>query len=50
MMIRDLVAKEIYKQNGYIAPEVKAVIKMDANENPFAIQEPLKKRLGINCV
>lgn len=46
MMIRDLVAKEIYKQNGYIAPEVKAVIKMDANENPFAIQEPLKKRLG----
>ncbi len=46
MIIRDLVAKEIYRQSGYIAPDVKVAIKMDANENPFAIQEPLKKRLG----
>jgi histidinol-phosphate aminotransferase len=45
MVIRNLVAKGIFEQNGYIAPEVTGAIKMDANENPFSIQEPLKKKL-----
>jgi histidinol-phosphate aminotransferase len=45
MVIRNLVAKGIFEQIGYIAPEVTGAIKMDANENPFNIQEPLKKKL-----
>lgn len=45
MVIRDLVAKEIFQQTGYIAPEQTGTIKMDANENPFTIQEPLKRKL-----
>lgn len=45
MVIRDLVAKGIFEQSGYIAPEQTGAIKMDANENPFTIQEPLKKKL-----
>ncbi|MFA5321539.1 MAG: histidinol-phosphate transaminase [Smithella sp.] len=45
MVIRDLVAKEIYKQSAYSAPQQTVAIKLDANENPFAIQEPLKRRL-----
>lgn len=45
MLIRDLVAKGIFEQNGYNAPELTDAIKMDANENPFTIQEPLKRRL-----
>jgi histidinol-phosphate aminotransferase len=45
MVIRDLVAKEIFEQSGYIAPELTGAIKMDANENPFTIGEPLKKKL-----
>jgi histidinol-phosphate aminotransferase len=45
MVIRNLVAKGIFEQSGYIAPEVTGAIKMDANENPFSIQEPLKKKL-----
>jgi histidinol-phosphate aminotransferase len=40
-----LVAKGIWKQSGYIAPEVTGAIKMDANENPLSLQEPLKKKL-----
>ncbi|MGD0278579.1 MAG: histidinol-phosphate transaminase [Smithella sp.] len=45
MVIRDLVAKGIFEQSGYIAPELTGAIKMDANENPFNIQEPLRKKL-----
>lgn len=45
MMIRDLVAKDIFGQKGYSAPELLDVIKMDANENPFTIQEPLRRKL-----
>ena len=45
MIIRDLVAKGIFEQSGYITPELNCAIKMDANENPFSIQEPLRKKL-----
>jgi len=45
MIFRDIISKEILEQSGYIAPEQTGEIKMDANENPFSIQEPLKKRL-----
>lgn len=45
MIIRDLVAKSIFEQSGYIAPEPNGAIKMDANENPYSIQEPLRKKL-----
>lgn len=45
MIMKDLVAKEIFKQSGYVAPEAFGAIKLDANENPFSIQEPLKKIL-----
>jgi histidinol-phosphate aminotransferase len=45
MIIRDLVAKGIFEQSGYIEPELTGDIKMDANENPFTIQEPLKRKL-----
>ena len=45
MIIKDLVEKGIFKQSGYVAPEVTGAIKMDANENPISLQEPLKKKL-----
>jgi histidinol-phosphate aminotransferase len=45
MKIKDLVEKGIFKQSGYVAPEVTGAIKMDANENPISLQEPLKKKL-----
>jgi histidinol-phosphate aminotransferase len=45
MNIRDLVAKKIYEQTGYVAPEETGVIKLDSNENPFVMQEPLKRLL-----
>jgi histidinol-phosphate aminotransferase len=45
MLIKDLVEKNIFKQSGYIAPEITGAIKMDANENPVSLQEPLKKKL-----
>lgn len=45
MVIRDLVAKNIFEQSSYVVPEASGLIKMDANENPFSIQEPLKKKL-----
>lgn len=45
MKIRDLVAKDIFEQSGYVASEITEAIKMDANENPFTIQEPLKRLL-----
>jgi histidinol-phosphate aminotransferase len=45
MIIKDLVAKDIFKQSGYSAPEQTGAIKMDANENPFTMQEPLKRKL-----
>ena len=45
MIFQDIISKEIFEQSGYIAPEQKGAIKMDANENPFSLQEPLKKRL-----
>jgi histidinol-phosphate aminotransferase len=44
MIFRDIINKEIFKQSGYTAPELTGAIKMDANENPFSLQEPLKKR------
>ena len=45
MKIDDLVAKGILRQSGYLTPEVSGTIKMDANENPFSMQEPLKRKL-----
>ena len=47
MIIQDLVGKEIYEQSGYDAPEYSqgVRIRLDANENPFSLQEPLKKKL-----
>ena len=47
MVIRDLVAKEIFEQSGYAAPAYSPglIIRLDANENPFSLQEPLKKKL-----
>jgi histidinol-phosphate aminotransferase len=45
MLLNDLVEKGIFKQSGYVAPEVTGAIKMDANENPISLQEPLKRKL-----
>jgi histidinol-phosphate aminotransferase len=45
MILRDIVNREIFKQSGYKAPELTGEIKMDANENPFILQKPLKKIL-----
>jgi len=45
MLIKNLVENRILKQSGYIAPDVTGAIKMDANENPIRLQEPLKKKL-----
>lgn len=45
MIWKNIVNKEIFKQSAYFAPEVTGAIKMDANENPFTIQEPLKRKL-----
>jgi histidinol-phosphate aminotransferase len=45
MILQDLVNKKIFEQKGYVAPEFTGSIKMDANENPFSLQEPLKKKL-----
>ncbi len=45
MVIKDLVVKGIFDQSGYMTPETDCAIKMDANENPFTIQEPLRKKL-----
>jgi histidinol-phosphate aminotransferase len=45
MILQKIVNKEIYQQNGYVAPELTGSIKMDANENPLSLKEPLKKKL-----
>jgi len=45
MNIKDLIAREIYRQSGYVAPEQSGAVKLDSNENPFSIQEPLKRIL-----
>ena len=47
MIIKDLIAKEIFEQSGYTAPAYSPDIRirLDANENPFRLQEPLKKKL-----
>ena len=45
MILKDLVAEAIYQQSGYQAPAQTGTIRMDANENPFRLQEPLKRRL-----
>ena len=47
MVIKDLIAKEIFEQSGYSAPVYSPDprIRLDANENPFSLQEPLKKKL-----
>jgi histidinol-phosphate aminotransferase len=45
MKLQDIVNKEIFKQSGYKAPELTGFVKLDANENPFSLQEPLKKKL-----
>lgn len=46
MIIRDLIAGKIFTQAGYSAPEITGAIKLDANENPFTLQEPLKRILA----
>ncbi|HPK53282.1 MAG TPA: histidinol-phosphate transaminase [Smithellaceae bacterium] len=45
MKLQDLVSKEIFKQNGYQAPELSGAIKLDANENPFGLRKNLQKEL-----
>lgn len=45
MKIRDLVEKNIFGQSGYVTTELACEIKMDANENPFTIGEPLRRVL-----
>lgn len=45
MKLQNLVSKEIFKQQGYIAPESSCLIKLDANESPFSLKEPLRKKL-----
>jgi histidinol-phosphate aminotransferase len=45
MILKNLVADAIYQQNGYRAPVNSGAIKLDANENPFRLQEPLKRKL-----
>lgn len=45
MKISDWISPGILRQRGYVAPDVDAPVKMDANENPFVLQEPLKRRL-----
>lgn len=45
MIIKNIVNKKIWEQSGYLAPEYESGIKMDANENPFVLEEPLKKKL-----
>ena len=45
MIIRNLITKGIFEQRGYVAPEQTGDIKLDANENPFTLQEPLKRKL-----
>jgi histidinol-phosphate aminotransferase len=45
MKLQDVVKKNILKQPGYKALDLNGAIKLDANENPFSLQEPLKKNL-----
>ncbi len=45
MIIKDMINRNIREQSGYLPPEDKGGVKMDANENPFVLQEPLKKKL-----
>jgi len=47
MVLKDLITKEIFEQSGYTAPAYSpdTRIRLDANENPFRLQEPLKKKL-----
>lgn len=45
MLIKNIINKNIGEQNGYTVSENEGAIKMDANENPFVLQEPLKKKL-----
>jgi len=48
MVIKDLIEKGIFKQSGYIAPEAKGAIKMDANENPISYRNLKEKAHGRN--
>jgi len=45
MKLKDLISKNIWQQKGYVAPEDQGTVKLDANENPFPLQEPLKKKM-----
>ncbi len=45
MIIKNIINKKILEQSGYLAPLEKGEVKLDANENPFPLQEPLKKKL-----
>lgn len=45
MKLQDLVNKEIFKQKGYMAPELTGGIKLDANESPFGFKKALQKKL-----
>ncbi len=45
MKLQDLVNKEIFKQKGYLAPELDGYVKLDANESPFGFSQPLQKKL-----
>lgn len=43
--IKRLIKKEVSKQNAYLAEEIPCKIKLDANENPSLLPDPLKKEL-----
>ncbi|MGV8058315.1 MAG: histidinol-phosphate transaminase [Smithellaceae bacterium] len=45
MNLKNLVNKEIFKQKGYVTPELAGLIKLDANESPFDFKKPLQKKL-----
>jgi histidinol-phosphate aminotransferase len=45
MLLKNLVTDAIFQQNGYCAPIHSGAIKLDANESPFRLQEPLKRKL-----
>ncbi|HPD58038.1 MAG TPA: histidinol-phosphate transaminase [Smithellaceae bacterium] len=45
MIIKNIINKNILRQSGYLAPQETGAVKLDANENPFPLQEPLKKKL-----
>ena len=46
MDIRDLIRDEVLAQKAYAVEQTACPIKLDANENPLAIPEPLRERFA----